>query len=67
MKRYGPIMRLVLPGIGTMVAISNPEDCEKINRVTMDQPDRTPVASLKHVRDNWTDNYFEKRAGIIVE
>lgn len=67
LKRYGPIVRLVNPGMGTMVGVINPEDCEKINRVSMDLPLRTPLASLKYLRDNWTDNYFEKRGGIIVE
>lgn len=67
MERYGPIVRIVNPGMGTMVAVSNPEDCEKINRATMDQPLRTPLASLKHLRENWTDNFFEKRCGIVVE
>lgn len=67
MKRYGPIVRMVNPGVGTMVAVANPEDCEKINRATLDEPHRTPLYSLKHLRDKWTDNYFEKRGGILVE
>ncbi|XP_050733454.1 probable cytochrome P450 49a1 [Eriocheir sinensis] len=66
-ERYGPIVRLVNPGLGAVVAVANPEDCEKINRASTDQPQRTPLTSLKHLRDNWTDNYFEKRSGILGE
>lgn len=67
LERYGPIMRVVIPGTGTMVGVANPEDCEKINRVSMVQPYRPPLGSLKYIRDHWTNNYFEKRAGILVE
>ncbi|XP_045111181.1 probable cytochrome P450 49a1 isoform X2 [Portunus trituberculatus] len=67
MKQYGPIVKLVNPGIPPMIMVANPDDCEMLNRVTQNQPARTPLASLKHLRDNWTDDYFEKRAGIIVE
>ncbi|XP_050733456.1 probable cytochrome P450 49a1 [Eriocheir sinensis] len=66
-KRYGPIVRMVNPGRLVFVAIANPEDCEKLNRASTDQPQRTPLLTLKRLRDNWTDNYFEKRGGIIVE
>lgn len=67
MKRYGPIVKLINPGVSPMIIVANPDDCELLNRVTQNQPARTPLASLKHLRDNWTDDYFDKRAGIIVE
>lgn len=67
MKQYGPIVRVVKPGGQTLVAIANPEDCERLNRASRDQPQRKVFNSIKVLRDNWTDNYFEKRGGIIVE
>ncbi|KAG0710614.1 putative cytochrome P450 49a1 [Chionoecetes opilio] len=65
--RYGPIVRLVNPGLAPIVGFTSAEDCEKLNRITMEQPVRMPLASLKYLRDNWTDDFFEKRGGILVE
>lgn len=67
LKRYGPIAKIVNPGMAPMIVVANADDCGMLNRETLSQPIRTPLASLKHLRDTWTDDYFEKRAGIIVE
>ncbi|XP_037784537.1 uncharacterized protein LOC119580457 [Penaeus monodon] len=64
---YGPTFRVIVPGIGPMVLTTNPDDCEKLLRVTMHNPLRTPMASLKAMRDRAIDDFFEKKGGILVE
>ncbi|XP_063586001.1 probable cytochrome P450 49a1 [Penaeus indicus] len=64
---YGPTFRLVVPGFGPMILMTHPDDCEKLLRLTMHNPVRTPIASLKAVRDRAIDDFFEKKAGILVE
>ncbi|KAG0718510.1 putative cytochrome P450 49a1 [Chionoecetes opilio] len=64
---YGSIVRIKFPGFPPIVGLSTPDDCKELNRMTMNEPHRPPVGSLKKIRDNWTDDYFEKRGGIVVE
>ncbi|ROT76614.1 hypothetical protein C7M84_004799 [Penaeus vannamei] len=65
--KYGSTFRMVVPGFGPMVLTTKPDDCEKLLRITMHNPLRLPMASLKAVRDNAVEDFFEKKGGILVE
>ncbi|XP_068217922.1 probable cytochrome P450 49a1 [Palaemon carinicauda] len=65
-NKYGPIFRMDMPGMPQMVMISRPEDCETLTRVTMDNPLRISSFSLKKVRSEADDDYFEGKFGLLI-
>ncbi|KAG0710615.1 Cytochrome P450 10 [Chionoecetes opilio] len=65
--RYGPIVLVKIPAFPPVIALSSPKDCKELNRMTMNQPHRPQLGSLKKIRDDWTDDYFEKKGGIVLE
>lgn len=66
-SRYDPIVRVVNPGFPPLVAVMGPDECEKLIRHTMDNPIRPTFASLKKVREQAVDDYFQKKGGILIE
>nr|XP_045594008.1 probable cytochrome P450 49a1 [Procambarus clarkii] len=66
-KQYGPILKLQQPGIDDLVGLTNPADCEIVMRSTINNPVRIGFESIKKIRDETIDNYFEKKSGILVE
>ncbi|KAK8738180.1 hypothetical protein OTU49_004087, partial [Cherax quadricarinatus] len=66
-KQYGPIVKIQQPGIDNLVALTNPDDCQTLMRATMDNPMRIAFLSLKKIRMETVDDYFEKKGGILVE
>lgn len=66
-KEYGPTVKMSVPGLPKLVAVSSPDDCETIVRSTMDNPIRPALESLKRVRMKAVDDYFEKKTGLIIE
>lgn len=66
-KTYGPIVKSELPGMPRLVASSNPDDIETFLKSTANNPIRSAFISLKTVRDNAPNNYFNKKAGLLPE
>ena len=66
-KTYGPIVKLKMPLLPHIVASLNPDDMETFLKSTRNNPIRTAFASLKVVRDNAPNNYFNKKAGLLPE
>ncbi|KAL7643981.1 UNVERIFIED_CONTAM: hypothetical protein RMT77_005994 [Armadillidium vulgare] len=64
---YGPTFKLQIVGQPTMVAITNVDDVQKLYQITMDDPERPPLNSLKKIRAEAIDNFFDKKAGILLE
>ncbi|KAB7496850.1 Cytochrome P450 11B2, mitochondrial, partial [Armadillidium nasatum] len=64
---YGPTFRIKLIGEPDMIVITNPNDIEKLYRITMNEPVRSTFFSLKKIRDEAVDNFFEKKSGILSE
>ncbi|KAB7496852.1 hypothetical protein Anas_04700 [Armadillidium nasatum] len=64
---YGPTFRITLVGQPKFVVITNPDDIEILYRITMNEPVRPGLYSLKKIRDDAADNFFEKKGGILVE
>ncbi|KAB7496851.1 hypothetical protein Anas_04701 [Armadillidium nasatum] len=62
---YGPTFKIKLTGEPDMVSISNPEDIEKLYRITMNEPVRKGFESIKKIRYEAVDNFFEKKSGIL--
>ncbi|XP_042881562.1 probable cytochrome P450 301a1, mitochondrial isoform X6 [Penaeus japonicus] len=65
--KYGSIFRMVIPGVDPLVMMTDPDDCETLLRSTMHNPLRQPLVSLKAVRDEAIDNFFEKNSGLLLE
>ncbi|KAK7072243.1 hypothetical protein SK128_017315 [Halocaridina rubra] len=63
---YGPIVKFAIPGFGTMIAMSNPDDCETFSRITMEYPERPPLMSIKKIRLDATE-YYDNKTGILLE
>ncbi|XP_042227788.1 probable cytochrome P450 49a1 [Homarus americanus] len=67
-EEYGPIFRIVVPGLGIIVYISNPQDFERLIKETSKNPVRPFFDSLRRVRELNEDNFFQKNCmGIFVE
>lgn len=64
---YGPIIKIISIGVPPFVLLTNPDDCELVVHATMDNPLREALGSLKKVRYEAADNYFEKKAGLLPE
>lgn len=64
-QKYGSVVRVKFPGQPTIVMLRNPEDIKTLLQVTMANPVRVPMESLKKVR--YDDNYYDKKAGIVSE
>ena len=64
---YGPIVKLKLPGLPPFVVTKDPSDIEAFFKGTMDNPIREGLQSLKMIRGKAKDNFFEDKAGILVE
>ncbi|XP_071541051.1 probable cytochrome P450 49a1 isoform X2 [Panulirus ornatus] len=67
MKNYGPIVRLENPFTPPMVAVVRPDYAEAVIRATMENPIRKAFLSLKKIREEAADNYFERKTGILAE
>ncbi|KAK4317345.1 hypothetical protein Pmani_011567 [Petrolisthes manimaculis] len=66
-KTYGPVFRMENPVNPSMVVVTRPEDCETMVRATMDNPIRDGFTSLKKIREDTLDDYFEGKSGILAE
>lgn len=66
-KKYGPIVRLENPQYSPMVMVTDPSHIEAMIRGTMDNPLRYGFFSLKKIRYEAIDNYFEGKAGLLIE
>ncbi|KAG7167089.1 cytochrome P450 301a1-like 1, partial [Homarus americanus] len=66
-KDYGPIVQFHQPGMGKMVALTNPDDIELVTRATIENPVRIGFESLQKIRMDTVDDYFEKKTGILIE
>ncbi|KAK3869667.1 hypothetical protein Pcinc_025040 [Petrolisthes cinctipes] len=66
-KTYGPVFRMENPLNPSMVVVTRPEDCETMVRATMDNPVRDAFTSLKKIREDTLDDYFEGKSGILAE
>ncbi|XP_042874611.1 probable cytochrome P450 49a1 [Penaeus japonicus] len=65
--QYGPIVRFKMPNWAPGVLVARPEDKEIVMRATKDNPIRNAVTSLKKVRDETVDNFFDKNGGLLTE
>ncbi|KAG7158381.1 probable cytochrome P450 49a1 [Homarus americanus] len=66
-KMYGPIVQIHSPFNPPAVIIVNPDDCEIMLRATMENPIRDGFHSLKKIRQNAVDNYFNHKTGLLSE
>ncbi|XP_063586002.1 probable cytochrome P450 49a1 [Penaeus indicus] len=64
---YGSIYRMTVPIVGSFTIVTDPDDCEKLLRLTMHNPQRMPMASIKSVREKAADGFFKNRTGILLE
>lgn len=65
--QYGPIVRFKMPNWAPGVLVSRPEDKETVLRATKDNPIRNALTSLKKIRDETDDNFFDKNGGLLTE
>lgn len=63
---YGPIVRLDSPR-RNLLATKNPDDVEAVMNATKNNPQRNSFLSLKAVRVQAADNYFEGKGGLFTE
>ncbi len=66
-KKHGRIFHMKIPGNPHLVAIEDADEIQKVYRVTMEEPIRDGFHSLKKIRDEAVDNYFEKKGGLLTE
>ena len=66
-EEYGPIFKLTVPMAPTIVGSLNPDDIETILKTTMHNPIREAFRSLKMIRDDAPNNYFDKKSGLLPE
>lgn len=66
-KKYGSIYLFKIPGVPPIAAVTEPDDCEKMIRATMNSTDRPALLSLKAVRKEAIDDYFENKSGVLLE
>ncbi|XP_027212219.1 probable cytochrome P450 49a1 [Penaeus vannamei] len=64
---HGHIYRMTVPIAGNFTVVSNPDDCEKLLRVTMHNPQRLPLDSIKAVREETVDGFFKENTGLLLE
>ncbi|XP_068217928.1 probable cytochrome P450 49a1 isoform X2 [Palaemon carinicauda] len=65
-NKYGPIVRLDIPGTAPMIIIYKADDCETLTRVSMNNPLRIGNMSMKKIREENVDNYFEEKFGLLI-
>ncbi|XP_063609389.1 probable cytochrome P450 49a1 [Penaeus indicus] len=65
--QYGPIVRFKMPNWAPGVLVSRPEDKETVLRATKNNPIRNALTSLKKIRDETNDNFFDKNGGLLTE
>ncbi|XP_042857907.1 probable cytochrome P450 49a1 [Penaeus japonicus] len=65
--QYGPIVQIKMPNWSQGVLVTKPEDKETVLRATKDNPLRDALPSLKKVRDETIDNFFDKNGGLLTE
>lgn len=66
-KKYGPMVRLENPQFPPLVMVVDPNHIEAMIRATMDNPLRHGFLSLKKIRLEAVDDYFEGKAGLLIE
>lgn len=66
-KKYGPMVRLENPQFPPLVMVVDPNHIEAMIRATMDNPLRHGFFSLKKIRLEAVDDYFEGKAGLLIE
>ena len=66
-KKYGPMVRLENPQQSPVVVVIDPNHIEALLRATMDNPVRLGFLSLKKIRLETPDNYFEGKTGLLTE
>lgn len=66
-KKYGPLVRLENPQFPPAIMVTDPKYSEAMIRATMDNPLRYGFFSLKKIRYEAIDNYFERKGGLLVE
>lgn len=66
-EKYGPIYKLKMPQFPPMVCTLNPEDIALIYRASVDTPFREGFGSLKKIRSEAPNNYFNKKSGLLPE
>lgn len=66
-KKYGPVMRMENPQFPPAVVVTDPNYIETMVRATMDNPLRFGFFSLKKIRYEAIDNFFEGKAGLLIE
>ncbi|XP_042881564.1 probable cytochrome P450 301a1, mitochondrial isoform X2 [Penaeus japonicus] len=62
---YGPIFRMIVPGMQPISVVSDPDDFETLLRSTMHNPLRMPLSCLKAVREE--SSFYEEGMGIMIE
>ncbi|XP_063610463.1 probable cytochrome P450 49a1 [Penaeus indicus] len=65
--QYGPIVQIKMPNWSRGVLVTRPEDKETVLRATKDNPLRNALPSLKKVRDEAMENFFDKNGGLLTE
>ncbi|KAG0696817.1 putative cytochrome P450 49a1 [Chionoecetes opilio] len=66
-KKYGSMVRLENPQMPPVVIVIDPNHIEAFVRATMDNPVRDGFFSLKKIRLEAVDNYFEGKTGLLTE
>ena len=66
-QKYGPIVKMTIPGMPVFVVSLNPDDLEVVMKSTMHNPVRDVFHSLKKIRTEEPNNFFNQKSGILVE
>ena len=65
-KKYGPIIYIKALDL-RIVGVTDPDDIQKVFEVTRDNPKRNGFLSMKKVRLGDLNDFFDGKAGILVE
>ncbi|CAL4092626.1 unnamed protein product [Meganyctiphanes norvegica] len=66
--KFGPIFKITIPHtFGELVICTNPDDIENVLRSNMSAPKRNGFESVKKIRDENINNYFEGKGGLLAE
>lgn len=66
-QKHGPMVRLETPQFPPAVLVINPDHIKAMIRATMDNPVRYGFLSLKKIRLEMEDDYFEGKTGVLSE
>lgn len=66
-QKHGPMVRVENPQFPPAVMVINPDHIETMIRATMDNPVRNGFLSLKKIRLEMEDDYFEGKTGLLSE